>query len=178
MAKRTARKAKRKGQMEGLLETVRKVNTEQPPMREVANLDQHRQNPEVWRAASDLKELAHTAILKPFAPPARAAIRQQLETFQEKLGYAESPTIERLLIEQVGTSWLHLQIIQLIYPSGQGEGWERRLTAAQRRYLKAIETLARVRRLLRPKAVQANIGAQRVNVAETLQAPGKVRNNE
>jgi hypothetical protein len=47
-----------------------------------------------------------------------------------------------------------------------GDFWERRLTMAQRRYLRALETLARVRRLALP-AVQVNIGAQQVNQLNT-----------
>ena len=50
-----------------------------------------------------------------------------------------------------------------------GKYWEGRLSAAQRRHLRAVETLARVRRLLsRIPAVQVNIatqGGQQVNVA-------------
>jgi len=148
-----------------LLDLTRKVNTEQPRAKEVATLDQLRQNPEAWRAVSDLREMVHEATLRPFAPTTRALIRQQIETLQEKLGYAEAPTIERLLIEQIGTSWLYLQMTQLAYTSGNSVGWEKRLTAAQSRYLKAIETLAQVRRRLRPGSVQVNIGAQQVNVA-------------
>jgi len=165
MAKRTTRKVKSDREAQRLLEMTRKVNSEQPQAREVANLDELRQNPEVWRAVSDLKEMAHTVMLRPFAPTARALIRQQIETLQEKLGYAGAPMIERLLIEQIGTSWLYLHLIQMICMSGNGVGWEKRLTAAQSRYLKAIETLTQVRRRLRPSAVQVNIGAQQVNVA-------------
>ena len=80
--------------------------------------------------------------------------------------------IERLLIEQVGTSWLYLHCIQFIYPGENSKGWEKSLTAAQGRYLKAIATLAQVRRRLRPGAVQVNIGAQQVNVAGNVETGG------
>ena len=177
MAKRTVRKPKSKPAAEKLVKLVRQVNTEHPPKREVALLDQQRQNPEVWRAVSDLRELAHTAILKPFAPAARTAIRQRLEALQETLGYAESPAIERLLIEQISTSWLHLQLVQVVYANGDAR-WEKRLTVAQGRYLKAIEKLAQVRRRLRPDTVQVNIGAPQMNVAGMLNAPRKTRNQK
>ena len=69
--------------------------------------------------------------------------------------------------------WLRLQLIEQQY-SGvqagnmtlpQGDYWERRLSAAQRRYLRAVETLARVRRLRVP-ALQVNIGEKQVNIAK------------
>jgi hypothetical protein len=49
------------------------------------------------------------------------------------------------------------------------ERWERVLASKEARYLRAIETLARVRRLLRLPAVQVNIaaeGSQQVNVQQ------------
>ncbi len=78
-----------------------------------------------------------------------------------------------MLIKQVGLCWLRLSSVELkhaVNTSGsssisQAGYWDRTLSAAQRRYLRAIETLARLRRLLRPNAVQVNSGAQQVNVA-------------
>ncbi len=46
-------------------------------------------------------------------------------------------------------------------------GWERRLSATHMRYLRACDTLARVRNLSRPTPLQINIGARQVNVAQT-----------
>ena len=46
----------------------------------------------------------------------------------------------------------------------QAEYHNRCVTQSQRRYLKAIESLARVRRLLKPVA-QVNVGVNQVNVA-------------
>ncbi len=43
--------------------------------------------------------------------------------------------------------------------------WDRHLNAAQRRYLRAIETLARVRKLSGRGPIQINIAEQQVNVA-------------
>ena len=48
----------------------------------------------------------------------------------------------------------------------QADFWERRLSAAQRRFLRATETLARVRRLQLP-AVQVNIAERQLNQVTT-----------
>jgi len=45
-----------------------------------------------------------------------------------------------------------------------GHFWDRRLSAAQRRHLRACETLARIRRM-GIAALQVNIARQQVNVA-------------
>jgi hypothetical protein len=45
--------------------------------------------------------------------------------------------------------------------------WEKWLTMAQARYTKAIEMLAKVRKLSRATPLQVNIGGQQINVAGT-----------
>ena len=49
--------------------------------------------------------------------------------------------------------------------SSQLQHWEKRLSANQRRYFRAIETLARVRKLASrtPEILQVNIAEQQVN---------------
>ena len=81
--------------------------------------------------------------------------------------------MERLLIEHVALCWLRVQKVEGGYTAfmtqpevviAQADWWERKLTAAQARYVRAVESLARVRRMARPSAVQINVGDQQVNV--------------
>ena len=83
--------------------------------------------------------------------------------------------LARLIIGQIVGCWLRLSFVEYTYGRAlvtgtltlnQGDFWERRLSAAQRRYLRAIETLARVRRMNLP-AMQVNIAAQQVNQVNT-----------
>lgn len=132
--------------------------------------------PGLWRVAGDLGRLSRNAIIRQFKVQATTfeSLEHGMEELAADLGRAKATALEKLLIDQVVTSWLHLSVIQLRYTSAHTESialplseyLERRLTLAQRRFLRTIEALARVRRLLRPKAaVQVNIGAQQVNVA-------------
>lgn len=50
------------------------------------------------------------------------------------------------------------------------EFWQKSLATAQRSYLAACETLAKVRKMKIP-AAQVNIGDKQVNVVGNLQAP-------
>jgi hypothetical protein len=77
--------------------------------------------------------------------------------------------LERLLIEEVALRWLHLRLVDLEYADAtsqsillpSAEHWEGRLSAAQRRYLRACDTLARLRKLASASsALQVNIAAQ------------------
>jgi hypothetical protein len=129
--------------------------------------------PELWRLSGDLAEFARSQILQsvPLPPTVAESARVGAKAIAQELGGKDAPLIERMIIEQAVSCWLQLSLTQFLYsvntrsgPIERGDYWERRLSATQRRYLRAIETLARVRRLLRPNAVQVNIGAQQVNV--------------
>jgi len=88
--------------------------------------------------------------------------------------------LEQMLIEEVLLCWLRLIIWEYKLTELDIEGmtltkaefWDKRLSGAQRRYLRACETLARVRRLTRNNpALQVNIAAQdgkQVNIAGDL----------
>ena len=93
------------------------------------------------------------------------------------LEYEHAPALEKLLIEQVGLCWMRHYILEQRFTNVTMAGgtidalnyWERCLNASQRRYLRACETLARVRKIVRrTPALQINIaaqGGQQVNVA-------------
>jgi hypothetical protein len=62
------------------------------------------------------------------------------------------------------------ELVQLSVPqpwASLGSYWEKLLSTAQGRYLKAIETLAKVRRLSKVTPLQVNIGGQQINVAKS-----------
>jgi hypothetical protein len=101
--------------------------------------------------------------------------RRQLEDLRATLGYDVSPPLERTLIEHLSLCWLRLNLMELRYDAVMAsnttfkhvEHTERRLSEAQKRYTRACEALARVRKLKLP-ALQVNIaaeGGRQVNVA-------------
>lgn len=99
------------------------------------------------------------------------AIERTCEKKKAALGYAEASQMERMLIDAVVLAWLRYTQVERAAAnnwSGShsltvGTYWDKRLSAAQRRYLRAIETLARVRRTALPM-LQVNIAEkQQVN---------------
>lgn len=135
-------------------------------------------NPDLWQAVTMTHMAAMTAI-EALHPGAGAAVvmRANYEGQCRALGYATAPPLEKGLIEHVALCLIRLEAVERGYTKVMSEShtltlgdyWERRLSAAQRRYLRAVETLARVRRLRLP-ALQVNIGENQVNVATG--APG------
>ena len=139
-----------------------------------------RDNPDLWRFGGDLAQQAQNRILEgcQMTPGVKETIKAAISGLRRELGYHDSPFLEQLIIEQVLLSWLRLNLYEQIFTSmDSGEGmtltkaafWDKRLSAAQRRYLRACETLARVRRLARYNpALQVNIATQsgqQVNIA-------------
>lgn len=130
-------------------------------------------DPTVWRAAGDMVEQAARMLIGKIASThaIKASMTRGWEQLQLDLARPSDGELERLLVQQVVVAWLHLGYVEYQYSAmttlegvtiRRAEYWERRLSAAQRRYLRATETLARVRRLQLP-AVQVNIGNQQVN---------------
>jgi hypothetical protein len=132
-------------------------------------------------AIGDLAVMAEQAFDKGFnaEPSIRAAIEGRSDQIRQRLGWAESSELERLLIREIVLCWRDYNRVQTAYAQqtttefklNAMEQWERVLSSKQRRYLRACEALARVRRLLRLPNMQINIaaaGGQQVNVAGEL----------
>jgi hypothetical protein len=87
------------------------------------------------------------------------------------MGYDHSSHLERLLIDHIVLCWLRLYDTELRYEAALKEGmsltlgtyWERKLSSNQHRYLRAVESLARMRKLMeRTPALQVNIAQQQI----------------
>lgn len=160
--------------LDGLIQVIRKADVAKPTKEDRAELDRIlREQPAVWRAAGDIME--HTALGLMSDMGGTYALKASLRTgwtqLQQDIARPGDGALEKLLIQQIALAWLKLAFTEYHHrhylTNGnttitQADFWERRLSAAQRRYLRAVETLARVRRLQLP-AVQVNIGAQQVN---------------
>lgn len=138
--------------------------------------------PGLWKAVS----LAHNAALIAIETESvgrdgsrrdgpRVAMEANYQGVRRELGSNDAGPMERLLIDHVTLCWFRLQTLEQRYSrtmSGSitltlGQYWEKRLSAAQRRYLRALTTLARIRKMGLP-AMQVNIaaqGGQQVNIA-------------
>lgn len=134
-----------------------------------------RERPDLWRALGDMAHNAASHLIDTLEAPEslKLSLQQGWQSLQVELGAAGATSLEQLLIQQVVIAWLRLGIVEYKYTSvtneaitlTMGDFWERRLSAAQRRFLRACETLARIRKLNLP-AIQVNIaadGGQQVN---------------
>jgi hypothetical protein len=162
-----------------------KVNKERPRPTEIQALKDllyNNKKMELWKSVIGMAELAESqaldTILNGSGQGMRECWRQRLQAMRADLGYSEASALERLLIQQVTLCWLNLNLTEYRLTNVMKQSisfacglyWEKRLSAAQRRFTKACETLARVRKLSRnTAALQFNIataGGQQVNVTK------------
>lgn len=135
-------------------------------------------SPGLWRKMVDLVGVTSDGLIETIAgksPLVAESLKRGRLELQAELGYDTAGGLEKLLIESVLLAWMRYtdmerQYTEVVGKEGQtfreAEWWEGRVTASQHRYLRACETLARVRRLLRlPAMQQVNIAQQQVNVA-------------
>lgn len=145
--------------LELLLTAIDKVQNhpkDRAPILELqALLDQH---PNLWRATGDLALIAIERLIETYtekAPSMAESIRQGIGECMRTFGYRDSSPLEQLLIEQILLCWLRLNFAEIHFTALHNEavGWrhiersDRLVSSAQRRYLRAIDTLARIRKL-------------------------------
>ena len=107
----------------------------------------------------------------------RAFMLAEMDRLKQDFEYTGAPPLERLLIDQILTLRLRALHAEMLYNDtvvdkpvtfAMGAYRDKLLTTTQTRYLKAIEALARVRRLARnTPALQINIaqeGGKQINV--------------
>ena len=139
--------------------------------------------PEIWTFVFDMSHLIENNLINLIAPTqaASVALEKNVDEIRQSLGYEEATAMETALIDNIIVSWLRCQWAEyrLLMFMGQEESnmpivafWEKRLSIAQGRYLRACETLTKIRILSQKNPLlQVNIATQsgqQVNVAGDL----------
>jgi hypothetical protein len=134
--------------------------------------------PGAWSLATHTMPSIRQALVEKMSNGlSRACLLAEVDILAKQLDYDAATPLERLLIEHILTVRLRLIHAEHKYTHcvmnqaitfREGEYWDNLLSSTQARFLRAIETLARVRRLARnTPALQINIareGGQQVNV--------------
>jgi len=135
-------------------------------------------SPAAWKlVGNSMASVRHTLVEKMSDGALRAIMLAETDILAKQLGNDAAPMLDRLLIDQILTARLRLVFVEKCYNQHvigktvdvtQAEYYENLLTSAQARFVRAVESLARVRRLARnTPALQINIakdGGKQVNV--------------
>ncbi len=159
---------------------IQRADLEDPDPADVAELKRVFGNkPDLWRNVGSLVRNAGGVAINSVSCPLsfKQATIQEYDAIRRDLGVKEAHGLEGLLIENVALCNLRLSIEEHVYNQrhtrdgmtfAQANFYDKRLDAAQRRFLRACETLARVRKITRQTvALQVNIaadGGKQVNV--------------
>jgi hypothetical protein len=163
-----------------LLDKTNKENPQPKDVKALADLLSGNRSLELWRDVLSAGYLAELSVIE--NARATTAVKEcwkhRLQTLKKELGSEGAPLLEQLLIQQAALCWLKLNLVELSYSNTMKQSitltfgiyWEKRLSATQRRFTQACETLARVRKLSRnTPALQFNIaanGGQQVNLTK------------
>jgi hypothetical protein len=134
--------------------------------------------PRLWEILSTLSSLAVRSwvdLLAPAGPGTeitRRIIEKEIERKRSEVAGEDPSPLERLLAERVALCWLAANYADAEYTRKlktgmsfrEGEYYSKRCEQTNRQLLKAIESLARVRRLLTP--MQINIGQNQINLTQ------------
>ncbi len=132
----------------------------------------------LWRNVTGIMAAAEDQLLRTPALPRGGALcwKERLESLREEMGGADAPPVERMLIQHAALCWLRLGLVESDHAGrtggdhtyASGVYWDKRLSAAQRRFSRAVESLAQVRKLS-AEAERARRGASAAS-ARTLKA--------
>lgn len=151
---------KEKTKIEEMKSLIARTNRENPKPEDLKLLRQELDaKPEFYRSIGNLKDQVFSTILKAAAP--KSALIQEcaeryVEEMKSELGYHSSTYVEKMLIDEIVMRWLRLTVTEsdhkeTTYKSHtleQGMYCDKRLHLAQKRFLRSIETLAKVRRMI------------------------------
>jgi hypothetical protein len=121
------------------------------------------------------RDFALESVKSTVGPAVPLIWEEQADEMCDNLGYMTAPPIEGVMIEHIVLCWLRLAVAEMQFSAVESHGGtlkqiehhQRKVGAAQRRFTRGVESLARVRKLSRP-SVQINVateGGRQVNVA-------------
>lgn len=142
-----------------LREIIRATNKEKPAQADIERLETYlTKHPQTMQALGNLANQVMTVVIDNAFSSATTSVSVASFTASMRidLGYKQATVIERGLIDHVILCWLRLYVAEFHYEQFSKNAsldralfWEKALTQNQKRYLRAVETLARVRRLMK-----------------------------
>ena len=159
----------------GLIEKIDRKNPDKADIKRAESLTREFY-PEVCALGMGMAGSMVKQFLEKLNPQKSQQLFFESETLniKKELGYLSSNQLEKLIIDQIMLCWVGMNHVEgrvhgllwgSSYPLSTGEYWQKNLTRYQKRYLQAIETLAKVRKL--NVNIQFNIatkGGKQVNV--------------
>jgi hypothetical protein len=129
-------------------------------------------SPEFWDSWGDLARCAENMLIRNIAGKdllIREALPRKLEAMRAELAGPVPSALESLVVARIAAGWLHLSHLEASYAGKDGMSvelatyYQRSISAAQKRYLAAMRTLAMIRKHALP-ALQVNVAQRQLVV--------------
>src|SRR5687768_84697 len=128
-----------------LIDAINKPNPSEADRKAMRELFES--SPAFWQGITDLPVKLEDRIISEMCSSsygAKEAFKKKLSVMRDNLGWEKSSEIEKILIEQVCLNWLRINLLENIHFSKTSDNhslesgiyWDKRLTSAQRRYLR------------------------------------------
>lgn len=140
-----------------ILEATNKKDPAQKDIEALRELMQ--EDSSIWKIYGDWAKQTESVILNEYFESSGfllETVKKKLADLRDKFGWQDASEIEKLLIRQICITWLRLYFVERAHHQAtfqshsltHGTYWDKRLTMAQRRHLRAIESLTKVRRMM------------------------------
>lgn len=125
------------------------TNKEKPKQSDVEALDKlFEEVPYIWQQVGNVAARVKDSIIAAQAGKSHIIIeatKKKVADMRDRLGWKDSSQLEKIIIEQVCLNWLRLNSLELTHENKLreshtlpvGEHWDKLLTQAQKRYLRA-----------------------------------------
>lgn len=139
---------------------IKRTDTENPKPKDLEVLrKEFEDKPELYRSIGNLNKGVFNTILESAVGKSvlvRESTQRFIKEMKSELGYETSTFVEKMLIDEIILRWLrlltvendHHKILNERHTLEVGIYYDKRLSTAQHRYLKSIETLAKVRKMI------------------------------
>lgn len=151
-------KQNKNSKVENVLDLIKQTDKENPKPEDLTALQKFLDKDSLLVELNSVSKMAFQKAIEIYSTSAllREVHKRDIEQKQKDLGYEYASPIEKILIDQVVLCWFRLNHIEIIHARQQAEShtftsgvyWDKKLSSAQRRLLKAMETLAKVQKHL------------------------------
>lgn len=145
-------------ELEELQALVKRTDKENPKPEDIAKMREMLDKHPTFMSIGEHSDNSFNRYIETVTDSAltKELLKRQIKEKRETFGYDSASIIEKMLIDQVILCYLRLNNIEQIHikktyerhSSEHGLYWDKRLNSAQRRFTKASESLAKVRKLL------------------------------
>lgn len=147
-----------------------RINAGEATQEEMSAYKEALEKTDFWQIMGDLAAINQKAMIEKTVKEktAQLAIVEGCNRMREGLGFSHASVLEKMLINEIVLCWLNLQYMQYqatTQPARHLDFWDKRVNAAQMRFLRANESLARIRKMAqKTPAILINIAQnQQVN---------------